>query len=60
MSDFVKIRCQKDKCPYGKNHCCFGEVQRDCISKAGLVERHKCEYAKDGADKYVLIVLKAA
>ena len=36
--------CNRQECPYGKSHCCLGEVDYRCISdKVPLRERHCCK-----------------
>lgn len=59
MTDYIEIRCQQKECPYGKKHCCFGEISVESIGSNIIVERHVCKLAKKehGDEKYVTVVI---
>ena len=46
MEEFRKVVCicDKDKCPYGKEHCCLGEIDVRSLNNAvPLKEKHCCK-----------------
>ena len=46
MENFKKIvcKCNRQECPFGKEHCCLGEIDPKSLNeKVPLVERHCCK-----------------
>ena len=46
MEEFKKVvcNCNKGECPYGKEHCCLGEINvRSLNGDVPLKEKHRCK-----------------